>query len=134
MYHCFCETSVITLTLRTAEPVERPVDRRGQREIHDPEEQPEERRGQNHHDRRRVHFLLRRPGDPFELVADFDQKRAAAIPPAGDVLPRFPDVVGHHVGCHLLVAGAPRPTPRRSLAEPLYPAPLTALLFCTALC
>src|ERR1700674_2271395 len=110
MYHCLTLTSVITsiiwlpavgvavaCPLRSSESVEHPVHRGGEQQIDDPQKQAEERRREDHHDRRRVDFLARRPGDALQLVPHFDEERAAAIPPAGDVLSRFSDVVCYHV-------------------------------------
>jgi hypothetical protein len=71
-----------------SKPAEYPTHRRGQRQVDNPEKIPKKIDVTNDHDRRRVHFLLRRQLRA-QLVPDFRQKRAAAIPPARDVLARF---------------------------------------------
>src|SRR2546425_13199367 len=101
MYHCFWLTSVITVTSDSrTKSMKDPTPRGRQRQIDHPQEYAEENRRQNHHDRRRVHFLLRRPGDALQLVVNFGKERAAPVPPAADVLSRFSDVVDH-VCCHV---------------------------------
>src|SRR5205807_3943361 len=125
MYHCFWLTSVITVTSYSrTKSMKDPTHGGRQRQIDHPQEHTEENRRQNHHDRRRVHFLLRRPGDALQFVANFGEKRAAPVPPAGDVLSRFSDVVDH-VRCHVqlssafaLRATARQPPPKVGLPTP----------------
>src|SRR6186713_2611665 len=111
MYHCFVLTSVMfspvapasrySATLRATEPLEQREHGAVQNQIHDPQERAEHDREEDHHDGRGVHLTPRRPRDALQLVADFDEKHARAVPPPADVLARFSKVVAYHVARHL---------------------------------
>src|SRR5215207_2205081 len=116
MYHCFVLTSVIALTSLLGEPLEQREHRAIQKQIHNPEKRAEHDREEDHHDGRGVHLFLRRPRHALQLVADFDEEHARAIPPPTDVLARFSDVVSYHVRCHLTFSSPTSPAyaPHRS--------------------